>query len=271
MRFGFGKNWQNYSKNINQAIVDEAKLSLKTKLSLESLEGKTFLDIGCGSGLFSLAAYQLGAKVHSFDYDQNSVECTKAVKKRFAESAVDWQIEQGSVLDKKYLESFEKFDIVYSWGVLHHTGDMLQAFENVLIPTKGSGLLFISIYNDQGLPSKIWTKIKKLYNGGGPITRNLLIFLCFIRVWLPPMIKDIIFHGNPMHTWNTYGKNRGMSPWYDLIDWVGGYPFEVATPELVFNFFHNRGWQLKNLTTCRGKLGCNEFVFEITENLKKTS
>jgi 2-polyprenyl-6-hydroxyphenyl methylase/3-demethylubiquinone-9 3-methyltransferase len=48
---------------------------------------------------------------------------------------------------------------------------------------------------------------------------------------------------------------------HDLIDWVGGWPFEVSTPEEVFNFYRRRGFQLEALKTCAGGLGCNEFVF----------
>jgi hypothetical protein len=52
-----------------------------------------------------------------------------------------------------------------------------------------------------------------------------------------------------------------MSPWRDLIDWVGGYPFEVAKPEAILDFYLRRGFTLKRLVTCGGSLGCNEYVF----------
>ena len=52
-----------------------------------------------------------------------------------------------------------------------------------------------------------------------------------------------------------------MSFWQDLIDWVGGYPFEVSTPEQIFDFYRARGFTLPRLHTCGGSLGCNEFVF----------
>ncbi len=51
---------------------------------METLAGNSFLDVGSGSGLFSLAAMRLGAdRVHSFDYDPQSVGCTKELKRRF--------------------------------------------------------------------------------------------------------------------------------------------------------------------------------------------
>ena len=53
-----------------------------------------------------------------------------------------------------------------------------------------------------------------------------------------------------------------MSAKHDLIDWVGGYPFEVASPEEVFRRIHPLGFELRHLKTCGGGLGCNEYVFE---------
>ena len=99
-------------------------------LEMDDLTGKTFLDIGSGSGLFSLAARRLGAKVHSFDFDSNSYGCTMELRKRYFDGDGNWKVEQGSALDRNYIESLGKFDIVYSWGVLHHTGAMWTALEN---------------------------------------------------------------------------------------------------------------------------------------------
>jgi 2-polyprenyl-3-methyl-5-hydroxy-6-metoxy-1,4-benzoquinol methylase len=262
LRFEFGKNWKNFLESLDENRIQEAENSLKNMLDLSTLKGKTFLDIGSGSGLFSLAAKRLGAKVHSFDYDTNSVGCTHYLKEKFASHAKDWVVEQGSVLDEKYLKTLSKADVVYSWGVLHHTGSMYKAFENVSGLVKPKGYLFISIYNDQGGASRRWTWIKQKYNESGSVVRSLLALYTLFRQWTITFIKDFLNSGNPFKSWYQYNKNRGMSAYHDLIDWVGGYPFEVAKPEEVFTFFKNKGFKLVHLKTCAGGVGCNEFVFQ---------
>ena len=261
-RFGFGKNWTKFLEHLNEDRIAEAEKSLKEKLGISSLKGKVFLDIGSGSGLFSLAAHRLGATVHSFDYDPNSFKCTKYLKENYSSTKNEWTVEQGSVLDKPFLKKFDRVDILYSWGVLHHTGKMYDAFENVADMVKENGTLFISIYNDQGIPSQIWTKIKKFYVTY-PLLRFPLVASCGLWIWKYKLVWGFLRYGNPFKYITEYGKNnRGMSAWYDLVDWVGGYPFEVAKPEEVFSFFKNKKFSLEKMTTCGGKMGCNEFVFK---------
>lgn len=156
---------------------------------------------------------------------------------------------------------FDKYDIVYSWGVLHHTGNMYQALENAGNLVADNGILFISIYNDQGRATKMWRKIKKTYNRCPKALRGLVVAPCFLRLWGPTTVKDIL-KGKPFNTWRTYVKQRGMSPRYDVIDWVGGYPFEVAKPEEIFDFFHVKGYALEKLFTAGGGHGCNQYVFK---------
>ena len=144
-------------------------------LGKESLEGLSFLDIGSGSGLFSLAARRLGARVHSFDYDPESVACTEELRQRYFPEDDDWVVERASVLDRDYVHSLGTFDIVYSWGVLHQTGEMWQALEIVSTRVKEAGQLFISIYNDQGGASQRWRMIKRLYNRSPDFVRTLIV------------------------------------------------------------------------------------------------
>jgi 2-polyprenyl-6-hydroxyphenyl methylase/3-demethylubiquinone-9 3-methyltransferase len=229
-------------------------------LEVQDFKQKRFLDIGCGSGLFSLAARLLGASVYSFDNDPNSIECARILKEKYFPVDNQWTIEKNSVLNSEYVATLGRFDIVYSWGVLHHTGNMWQAFSNICSLVATGGLLFISIYNDQGRASRRWARIKKRYNVLPKVLRFLILMPAFIRLWLPTLLRDF-FTLKPFKTWREYRRSRGMSPVYDVLDWVGGFPFEVAKPEQVFDFFYNNGFILTKLKTCAGGHGCNEFVF----------
>jgi 2-polyprenyl-6-hydroxyphenyl methylase/3-demethylubiquinone-9 3-methyltransferase len=259
-RFEFGANWTRFLSNLDDDRIREAEISLRQMLHVEDLKGMTFLDIGCGSGLFSLAAYRLGACIRSFDFDPKSVNCARELRRRFAADDPAWVIEQGSVLDQNYLESLGSYDVVYSWGVLHHTGSMWQALDNAGQRVKPAGLLFIAIYNDQGTRSRRWLSVKRLYNKLPSALRPIVVIPTLVMTWGPRWIKDMITL-RPFKQWREYGGNRGMSPWYDHIDWVGGYPFEVAKPEQIFHFYRERGYSLTNLVTEGGTVGCNQFVF----------
>ena len=257
-RFAFGHNWHNYLSLLDNERIDEAVKSLSSMLGMDDLSGKTFLDIGSGSGLFSLAARRMGATVHSFDFDEQSVNCTQSLRERFYKDDPQWQVSQGSVLDKEFLKKFAPADIVYSWGVLHHTGSMWEALENVAPLVKPDGKLFISIYNDQGGRSKRWYKLKKAYNQYNALQPIILAYGA-VRLWLKIFILDAL-KGDVLRTWKNYKSTRGMSAWYDIVDWIGGYPFEVATPAEIFRFYRERGFILEAMTTQYGH-GCNEFVF----------
>jgi 2-polyprenyl-6-hydroxyphenyl methylase/3-demethylubiquinone-9 3-methyltransferase len=265
-RFSFGNNWANFLNVLNEARINEAEQSLRRMLNVEHLRGKRVLDVGSGSGLFSLAARRLGATVHSFDYDPESVACTKELRRRNDPTDDGWTVESGSVLDEDYLSTLGTWDIVYSWGVLHHTGEMWVALSNVAPLVAPGGRLFISIYNDQGGLSVWWRSLKRIYNRLPKILRKPytlavmgpLEFMRFIGITAHSRDPRAFFRKI-----RNYGEqnSRGMSYWHDIVDWIGGYPFEVATPGAIFDFYAAREFQLSKLKTCGGRLGCNEYVF----------
>ena len=163
-RFAFGSNWAGFLEILDDSRVAEAEISLTKALDSENFEGKLFMDVGCGSGLFSLAARRLGAEVVSIDFDPDSVKCTNELKSRFYPDDTSWKVIEGSALDEEFLNKLPHADIVYSWGVLHHTGDLWRALGNVAKKTRHGGRIYIALYNDQGTASDLWLVIKKAYN-----------------------------------------------------------------------------------------------------------
>lgn len=261
-RFGFGRNWHDFAEHVDDARVETAEQSLEAMLGADKLRNRTFLDVGCGSGLFSLAAARLGAsRVHSFDYDENSVSTAESLRARYRPDA-DWTIERGDATDADYCKKLGTFDVVYSWGVLHHTGAMWEAMDNVAQRVAPGGALFIAIYNDQGRQSDYWRSVKRSYNRlprWAQPTYAVAVMLPYeLRLMAGALARKD--PGSYVRGW-TRPLTRGMNRWNDLLDWVGGYPFEVATPAEVFDFFRERGFELDELRTVGGSLGCNEFVF----------
>jgi len=260
-RFQFGKNWKKYHSVITEQRINEAEKSLKTRLHVNNLHNKTFLDVGSGSGIFSLAARRLDASVVSFDYDENSVHCTESIKKQFFTDDSKWKVLKGSILDPQFITSLGRFDIVYAWGVLHHTGNLQAAMTHADIAVKPGGLLFLAIYNDQGSTSRKWRAVKKIYCSSTP--GKILITSFFYVYWiLSGLLYDVLHLHSPFLRYSRYYHDRGMSVFHDWNDWLGGYPFETARPEHVFDFYYKKNYKLIYLKTCGGELGCNEFIFQ---------
>lgn len=238
---------------MDERRVEAAEESLKQALNLKDLASLRFLDIGCGSGLIGLAARRLGAVVHAFDYDPQSVACAQELRRRFRPGDTDWTIEPGSALDSAYVGALGTFHIVYSWGVLHHTGDMRLALENALVPLSSRGSLFIAIYNDQNWISRYWTLVKRLYNFG-PVPRAAMIALHAPWEFAGRYVVRLAS--------NRLGGDRGMSLWHDMLDWLGGYPFEYAPADDIVAFYEKAGLETVRVVRCGRRHGCNQFPFK---------
>ena len=263
VRFAFGRNWLRFLETVDEARVDVAATSMAEFLGPDGLRGRRVLDLGSGSGLFSLAATRLGAAhVTSVDFDADAVACTLEMKRRFAPDAA-WDARPGDATDPAAMAALGTFDVVYSWGVLHHTGQMWAALENACRAVSPGGRLFVSIYNDQGRRSRAWASVKRIYAGLPPGLRPLYV----VGIMAPRELASLALRtaqgrpGEYVQYWTQYRRRRGMSRWHDLVDWVGGYPFEVAKPEEVFDRCRAHGFGLERLTTTAGGLGCNQFLF----------
>ncbi len=255
-RFAFGKNWRGFLSSLTKENIRIAEASLQKMLMTDTLRGKTFLDIGSGSGLFSLAARNLGANVHSFDHDPLSVACTAELRSRYHPDDPDWSIEEGSILNERFIASLKSYDIVYAWGVLHHTGNMWAALAHSASLVKQKGILFIAIYNDQGRISAFWKRVKKAYCSGvlGKAMISCIFIPCFFSIALISCVS------RKENAFRQYKWNRGMSMVHDWVDWLGGFPFEVASVDAIFHFLHQKNFSLLNLKMTRGS-GNNQFVF----------
>jgi 2-polyprenyl-6-hydroxyphenyl methylase/3-demethylubiquinone-9 3-methyltransferase len=266
-RFAFGENWHDFVDLVDEPRIRAAVDSLSGPLGVRDLSERTFLDIGCGSGLFSLAAVRLGARVHSFDFDEMSVAAAEQLRRRYAPEGA-WAIEQGSVLDDEYMNALGRFDVVYAWGVLHHTGAMWKAIDAASRRVAPGGLLFLSIYNAQGRQSRMWLRVKRRYNRSGRVMRSLLIITSLAYLsrerLLSAASRVTARRSTPAKV--RAARTRGMSARHDLVDWVGGYPFEVAKPEEVFARAREAGFELRYLKTCAGGIGCNEYVFQLVSD-----
>ncbi|MCU0624974.1 MAG: class I SAM-dependent methyltransferase [Gemmatimonadaceae bacterium] len=251
-RFAFGANWARFLETLDDRAIAEADAALARLLGTRALAGQRVLDIGSGSGLHSLAAWRLGADVTSFDYDADSVACTRTLQGRYAGDDARWRVVgQGSVLDRAFLERLGTFDVVYSWGVLHHTGALRQAVDNAIARVRPGGRLVIALYNDQGWISDYWIRVKRWYNAG-PVGRVAMTVAHLPYLALRVLVR--LARGR-------LALERGMSLWHDYVDWLGGWPFEVASPATVAGWVAPAGFVLEREFLVGNRQGCNEFVF----------
>ena len=259
LRFAFGRNWKSFLATLDEHRIAEARKRLCESLGRDELQGVRVLDVGSGSGLSSLVMHQLGAEVVSFDYDMDSVACTEELRRRYAPDATNWQVMQGSALDPAFMAGLGQFDLVYSWGVLHHTGAMWPALELTAQRIATGGTLLLALYNDQGWRSRAWRRIKHLYctSTSGRWLAGVVFYPLFALYALALDLRHLKMPGDHARR---YREKRGMSLFHDWRDWLGGYPFEVAKPEEVVSRLAASGFELQRQTLTRG-LGCNEFVF----------
>jgi SAM-dependent methyltransferase len=249
--FKFGQNWASFSRQLDEARVEEAITSLTSLFGENALKGKSFLDIGCGSGLFSIAASRLGAQpIVGIDVDPVSVDTSRINFSHWVDGKPTASFLQASVLDTGQMKSLGTFDAVYSWGVLHHTGNMTQALVTAAQCVRPGGFLMIAIYN-RHWSSPIWKWIKWLYNKAGSTGQRLLIWIFIPIIFLA---KWLVTFKNP------FKMKRGMDFMHNVIDWVGGYPYEYASVDEMKTFLKQLGFEILQVRPANVPTGCNEFV-----------
>ena len=265
--FEFGQNWSEYSSLICPERIKNAEKSLETLIDPKFIKGKSFLDIGCGSGLSALAALNIGAsRVMCTDIDPISVYTTNNTLERFSKN---------SSFESKVLSVFDLspdmlglFDVVYSWGVLHHTGSMYEAIEAASKMTAKDGVFVIALYRKTPF-CEMWKVIKRLYISSPRFIQKIVLYLYAALTMTTKTLCGI----NIISHIKNYKKNRGMSFLHDIHDWLGGYPYESISPKECKDFLESIGFKIisQNIYTSRTIFrtfmqimgsGCDEYVFK---------
>lgn len=251
--FSFGENWQKYVGRLDEQKIAQAQESLDVSFGGAPLEGHSFLDLGCGSGVFSLAARRRGAHVTSVDIDPASVACAEHLRGQDD----GWRIVPQSVLDPTGLPQADR---VYSWGVLHHTGAMWEAVDKALSLVAPGGLACIALYNRPNhLPVHMF--LKRTYNRLPAGVLRRLMTLAYGSAWL--LVGGATRRLDPISHVRHYGDDaRGMSFWRDIEDWLGGLPFEFTEPE-EFRRHVPDGFELVEVLQ-RPPGACNEYLVRRT-------
>ena len=247
--FSFGENWLAYLTDFDQQRFNEARASVVQLLDADNLNGRSFLDIGFGSGLFSAVAVSLQAgDVTSVDIDPKSVEAACRLRSSIGDPA-NWTVLSGSILDADFTSRLGPADVVYSWGVLHHTGNMWQAIANTCSLVNPGGQLVLAIYNRTRL-WRFWLAFKRAYNRGGGAVKALLVWFLLV----PRLLARLLLR-KPLS-----GIGRGMSLYHDAVDWAGGLPYECAAFEEIAEFCTRKGFVLVRCVRTNSS-GCNQYVF----------
>jgi len=259
--FSFGENWRKYLEGLDESKIEQATRSLEESFAGAPIVGERFVDIGCGSGLFSLCAFRLGAaEILSVDVDPNSAACAEYVR-RLAGSPSHWSVRTGSILDDAFVSSLGAATRVYSWGVLHHSGATWRATENALKIVAPGGLFCLALYNRPYLPG-VQVALKRAYNRLPRALRPLLVG-AYSAALLSALAA--VRGRNPIVYVRDYGRRaRGMTFWRDQEDWLGGLPFEYAEESDVRKFAIAHGVRVEHVLV-RPPGGNNEYLIRRPE------
>lgn len=259
-RFEFGKNWESFAHLVDEGRLAAAEDRLASLLGSRDLAGRTFLDIGCGSGLHSLVALRLGAsKIAAIDIDPVSVSTAQSVFDRYWTDS-NRLVTTASVFDLPEMRLGE-FDIVYSWGVLHHTGDMNRAIRIAAEHVGPGGLLAVALYGKTRY-CKAWTRVKRWYVNATPAQQARAE-----RIYIRLFALYLLLRGRRLasHIAGYRNAKRGMDFYHDVRDWIGGYPYESISPDELSGILRPMGFDLAKQNSRRRSglfgSGNDEYLF----------
>ena len=256
-QFDFGKNWLAYaSKALTDAKTNNARQDFVALMDGINLRDAWFLDVGFGQGLSLLCAAELGAHIVGIDINHKNKEAVELTAKYFPNVDLNnLAIHVGSIMSEKTLIDLDKirpgrYDVVHSWGVLHHTGDMAYALKQCVRLLRYEGYLVVSIYNNHW-SSWLWKQIKKVYCDSPSVLQKLMVYTMLPIIWTAKLITT---RENPIK------KQRGMDFFYDVVDWVGGYPYEFATIEEFKALCSRENLEIVRINKSSVPTGCNEYI-----------
>lgn len=256
--FNFGKNWHDFSTNALASVnADQARKDFKVLMHGIDLTNINFLDVGFGQGLSSLCAAENGAKVVGLDIEELNRQTISLTARYFPTvNLEDLKLYTGSILSDETCsilmgESPSGYDVVHSWGVLHHTGNMYQALERCVELVKPGGYLVISIYNYHWT-SPIWKKIKQAYCFAPTWIQRSMVYVLLPIIWFAKLVVTRQYPNL---------KERGMNFYYDVVDWVGGYPYEYSSIENITKLCTQRELVRIKVWPALVPTGCNEYIF----------
>jgi 2-polyprenyl-3-methyl-5-hydroxy-6-metoxy-1,4-benzoquinol methylase len=261
MQFDFGQNWADYSANaLTPERVDQARHDFASLVApIGSLKDKSFLDIGFGQGLGLLSAAAMGAHVVGIDINPKCDDVLNRNRRFFPDVRTSIPVIIGSILDDATLEHAQnaspdggRYDVVHSWGVLHHTGDMKAAIRNAVRLVKPGGYFVVALYN-RHWSSRAWLVIKYAYCKAPQGVQRLMVNALFPVIYVA---KWLVTREDPRK------QSRGMDFFYDVVDWVGGYPYEYSSISEVEALGTAHAVEVLTIRPAKVPTGCNEFVFQ---------
>ena len=162
-----------YFRELDARVFDPRVLRLTTDASgrpfslfvdFQALRGKQVLEVGCGSGFAVQLFAEAGADVTAVDLTPWAVATTRARVEAFGLQA---KVQEADAERLPFPD--ESFDLVFSWGVIHHTSDMDRALAELVRVCKRAGCVVIMVYHRRSLFFLVYRAFQRFL----PLVRRL--------------------------------------------------------------------------------------------------
>lgn len=206
----------------------------------EGVKGKRVLDGGSGSGMVSVAFALMGADVTGVDI---TPKCVENGYKRAEHYGVKCKFINESLVTLDL--SNEHFDIIYSWGVLHHTEDARQSFFSLARHLREGGEIIVAVY----LKTKIswfWNFARIFYQNAPTVFKTIFLNIGSVFLNIVDLFRKIIFNKERYMMRGTNNKEI-------LNDWFGVPHRTFHSYNEVFKWFDENGLDCKLINPATGR------------------